>query len=151
MIEFRINFNMYCQKRWVADNSEFSHLKGVAFKIYLSIIMVNVEYNTPPFTQSRLPVSRRVLFTVNSGALLRTIMTSGCELLTTVKHTNKPEIGELEEHQRTHEPRKNSFLQQGHPQLLCTMPQEYQPVSDTFYNTVLTYPKIEITNFFLYI
>ena len=53
-------------------------------------------------------------------------MSSGFELLKTVKHTNKPEIGELEEHQRTHEPRKNSFLQQGHPQLLCTMPQEYQ-------------------------
>ena len=68
-----------------------------------------------------------------------------------MSYTNKPEIGELEEHQRTHEPRKNNFLQQGHPQLLCTMPQEYQPVLGTFYNTVLTYPKIEITNFFLYI
>ena len=78
-------------------------------------------------------------------------MTSGFELLTTVKHRNKPEIGEREEHQRTHEPRKNNFLQQGHPQLLCTMPQEYQPVLRTFYNTVLTYPKIEIKFFFLYI
>lgn len=41
---------MYCQKCCVADNSEFSQLKGVAFKIYLSIIMVNMGYNTPPST-----------------------------------------------------------------------------------------------------
>ena len=142
---------MYCQKCCVADNSEFSHLKGVAFKIYLNIIMVNIEYNTPPSTVhtaqapcvTKSPIHGKLWNTPPDNH-----MTSGFELLTTVKHTNKPEIGELEEHQRTHEPRKNSFLQQGYPQLLCTMPREYHPVLCTFYNTVLTYPKIEITNFF---
>lgn len=116
---------MYCQKCCVADNSEFSHLKGVAFKIYLSI-MVNIEYNTPPSTVHTVQAPCVTKSPIR-GKLWNTpptIMTSGLKLLTTVKHTNKPEIGELEEHQRTHEPRKNSFLQQGHPQLLCTIPQE---------------------------
>ena len=134
---------MYCQK--------FSHLKGVVVKIYLSIIMVNIEYNTPPSTVHTTQASC-VMKSPIQGKPWNTPrdnhMTSGFELLTIVKHANKPEIGELEEHQRTHEPRKNSVLQQGHPQLLCTMPQEYHPVLCTFYNTVLTYPKIEITHFF---
>ena len=64
MIEFRLNLCTQCQKCCVADNSEFSHLKGVVFKISLSIIMVNIEYNTHPSTvhTAQAPcVTKRVL------------------------------------------------------------------------------------------